>query len=188
MDWGIAHNFASLGDARERITLLRKNVLDAVSFKVDVSVAFNFSYCVFKTRAEMLAYCKAARAGLGPKGAFFLDIHGGIENTSRLSEETAHGAFNYVWDQAPFDAINGTAMRYIHFRFKDGSEIRRAFTYDWRLWTVPELRDILMDAGFKRVDVYWEGADAKGEGNGIFRRAAKAEQEEGWIAYVVAWR
>ena len=56
----------------------------------------------------------------------------------------------------------------IHFKFPDGSKIKRAFSYTWRLWTAPELRDMLLDAGFRNVTVYWEGEDDNGEGNGEF--------------------
>jgi hypothetical protein len=94
----------------------------------------------------------------------------------------------YVWDQRPYDAVSGEAMRYIHFRFDDNTELKRAFAYDWRIWSLPELRDLLGEAGFSRVDVYWEGSDTKGRGNGIFRKVRTAKNEQAWIAYVVAWR
>ncbi len=188
LEWGITHNLDPIGEDAERITLLRQNVLDPVESKVDVSAAFNFSYCIFKTRDAMREYCVAARKGLKPNGAFFLDIHGGSENTIEIEEETEHKNFTYVWDQQPYDAINGESVRYIHFRFPDGTAIERAFKYDWRFWTIRELREILCEAGFRRVDIYWEGSDDEGEGNGIFRKVKKADQEESWIAYVVAWR
>jgi len=188
LKWGWRHNIAPLGEAAERVQLLQQNVLDPLPSKVDVAMAFNFSYCVFKTRPEMVKYCEKVRASLKKEGAFFLDIHGGSENTVEVEEETDHDDFTYVWDQMPYDAVNGTSLRYIHFRFPDGTALNKAFTYDWRLWTLPELREILVDAGFQRVDVYWEGATREGDGNGIFRRVRGAEQEESWIAYVVAWK
>jgi hypothetical protein len=66
--------------------------------------------------------------------------------------------------------------------------MRRAFTYDWRLWTLAEIREALMDAGFVRPTVYWEGTTDEGEGDGVFRRKAVGEACEGWIAYIVAER
>ena len=75
---------------------------------------------------------------------------------------------------------------YIHFRFPDGSEMKRAFAYEWRLWTIPELTDILVDAGFKQVDCYWEGTAEDGEsGNGIFRKSRRGENDLSWVAYLV---
>jgi len=76
----------------------------------------------------------------------------------------------------------------IHFRFPDGTELKNAFTYDWRLWTVPELREALANAGFRKVTVWWEGSDEEGGGDGNFRPVQHGEACAGWIAYLVAER
>ena len=120
-------------------------------------------------------------------GAFFIDIHGGVESVESLEEIQEFDGYEYVWDQEAFDPINGTALRYIHFRFPDGSEIERAFQYDWRIWTLPELTDLLREAGFSGVEVYWEGDDGDGEGNGIFTKTDEVENELSWVAYLVGW-
>ena len=58
---------------------------------------------------------------------------------------------------------------HIHFSFPDGSKIKKAFTYDWRLWTLPEIRELLLEAGFQRATVYWEGTNEETEeGDGEF--------------------
>ena len=65
--------------------------------------------------------------------------------------------------------------------------MKRIFSYEWRLWGLTELKDILDDAGFSRVDCYWEGTDEDGEsGNGIFTREQKGERCPSYIAYLVA--
>jgi len=62
-----------------------------------------------------------------------------------------------------------------------------AFTYDWRLWGLPELRDIFIDAGFSSVDCYWEGTDEDGEsGDGIFTKTEEGEACLSYVAYLVA--
>lgn len=186
--WGMERHINPLGVERaSRVRIIEQNVLDAVDETVDVCVAFNFSFCVFKERDSMLRYYKRVLEGLNEDGAFMLDIHGGPEAQIEVEEETNHRDFVYVWDQGPMDAITAEAKRHIHFRFKDGSEQKRAFTYDWRVWTLPEMRDLLYEAGFSEVDVFWEGSTKDGEGNGVFRRVTKAENEDSWIAYVVAW-
>lgn len=185
--WAHEQRIVPLGEAGARVRLLEQNVMDPVDEKVDVCVAFNFSFCVFHDRPTMVKYYRAVRDGLTDGGAFLLDIHGGPEAQIAVEEETDHDDFVYVWDQEPMDAISAKAVRHIHFRFPDGTELKRAFTYDWRVWTLPEMRDMLMDAGFSRVDVYWEGATEDGEGNGVFELTEKAENEDSWIAYIVAW-
>jgi hypothetical protein len=96
------------------------------------------------------------------------------------------GSFSYIWDQDVFNPINGDFLCHIHFKIKDGKMIRKAFTYDWRLWTISEIKDILMDAGFSEVRIYWEDEDEDGEGTGTFRWRKKAENTTAWVAYIVA--
>jgi hypothetical protein len=96
--------------------------------------------------------------------------------------------FTYVWHQADFDPITHHILCKIHFEFKDGSKMKNAFTYDWRLWTLPEMRELMDEAGFKDIHVLWEGTDKKGEGNGEFTRVERGDDEEAWIAYVIGQR
>ena len=49
-----------------------------------------------------------------------------------------------------------------------------------------ELRELLEEAGFARVCVYWEGEDEDGEGDGEFTEEATGDADPAWIAYVVA--
>lgn len=177
-----------LGTERaKRVTLIERDVLDGYKEEVDVCVAFNFSFCTFKERSTMVDYYRSVRKSLANGGAFMLDIHGGPEAQVEAEEETDHGDFVYVWDQGSMDALSGFAKRHIHFRFRDGSEMRNAFSYDWRVWSLPEIQDMLRDAGYSKIEIFWEGATKDGEGNGIFRRVSRAENEDSWIAYIVAW-
>ncbi len=185
--WGEAKHLAPLGPARARVRLLRQDVRAARGL-FDVVLAFNFSYSVFKERRELAAYFRAVRRSLVGDGAFFLDLYGGPEAQKEGVEKQRFDGYDYVWEQEPLDAVSGWGRRHIHFRFPDGSERRRAFTYDWRLWSLPELRELLAEAGFAGSDVYWEGARADGSGNGIFRPVRRVANEESWIAYLVGWR
>jgi hypothetical protein len=75
---------------------------------------------------------------------------------------------------------------HIHFHFDDGSKLKNAFSYHWRLYTLPELREILEEAGFARVTVYWQGWDEDDEPDGDFQPATAGEAEAGWICMVSA--
>lgn len=187
LTWGEQHNAALLTDEqRRRLTLVPGNVLDRQDPPVDVIVAFNFSYFAFKSRQQMIEYARVAHRNLSPRGLFVLDIYGGPEAQQLMEEHTEHEGFTYVWDQDEFDAIKQGMMCYIHFDLPEGKRMQKAFTYDWRLWTLPELQEILLDAGFSSSEVYWEGVDEdSGEGNGIFTKEGSAENTDSWIAYVV---
>ena len=70
--------------------------------------------------------------------------------------------------------------------YLDGTRLRRAFSYDWRFWTLPELRELLEEAGFSSVEVYVEGWDEDDEeGDGVYRRRTFFENQEGWVANIV---
>jgi hypothetical protein len=116
-----------------------------------------------------------------------IDLHGGPEATEEMQEERRCGGFTYVWDQVRYWPGTGEYLCYIHFRFPDGTERKRAFTYRWRFWHLTELRDVLLDAGFVAVHAYFEGTAEDGEtGNGIFRRGVRGENCDSWLAYLVA--
>lgn len=188
LDWGLKRHFAQLGDRAKQVKLLCQNVLTARSTPADVTVALNFSYWIFKERHELKKYFQAARKHLKPGGAFVLDIYGGPDAQIVSTEDRKMEGFTYIWEQGPYNAFNAHAKRYIHFRFPDGTQMRKAFVYDWRIWSLPEVQDLLYDAGFSQVDLYWEGCDEDGDGNGVFRQVRQVENEECWIAYVVGWR
>ncbi|MBP6261320.1 MAG: class I SAM-dependent methyltransferase, partial [Chromatiaceae bacterium] len=132
------------------------------------------------------------RDSLKPDGVFFLDAYGGYDAYRLTAEERViqgdEGLFTYIWDQAHYDPISGRLICHIHFAFKDGSRLEQAFSYDWRLWSLPEIRELLAEAGFGRVLCYWQGWDAQGEPDGIFVPVEEGEPEAGWIAYLTAER
>lgn len=196
LDWGIEHNIAPLKPpARARLTLLQEDVLTVRTPEpVDIVLAMNFSYSIFKRRETMRAYFKNVREGLAKDGVFMLDAFGGSDAFRVLKERRAIpkgppgiGAFTYIWDQASYNPITGDSVCKIHFTLKDGSRVRDAFTYEWRLWTIPEVRELLAEAGFARSTVYWEGTDPKtNEGDGVFLPTEQGTPDLGWIAYIVA--
>jgi len=187
ISWGTATNVRDLSKRQvQHLTLHQGDVVDFRSESVDVLVAFNFSYYSLKTRADLLRYFEAAYSNLKQEGLFFLDIYGGPEAQELVEETTVHDGFHYLWDQDEFDPIHSRMACHIHFESSTGERIERAFSYDWRLWTVLEVREALNDAGFTATEVYWEGIEEDGnEGNGVFTLQETAENTESWIAYIV---
>ena len=187
LDWGRRHHIKKLNaDQRKRITLINDNVLTAKTDLVDIVLAMNFSYWLFEERSTMLKYFKRVYDNLVEDGIFFLDAFGGYEAHQEIEEKTKLDDFTYIWEQASYNPITGHCVCHIHFKFKDGSKIKKAFSYEWRLWSLPEITEMLSETGFK-TQVYWEGTDHKtGEGDGVFRATQKGTADAGWIAYITA--
>jgi len=188
LEWATQHNLGALQPAqRARVRLIEADVTRlAAEVPVDVVLAMNFSYQVFKTRVALREYFTAVHAALDGDGVFFLDAFGGYNAYRELREVTKHKRFDYIWEHARYHPVSGELLCHIHFRFPDGSRIRRAFTYDWRLWTLPELQELLLEAGFSAATVYWEEADEQGEGTGRFRPTRTGAADPGWVCFVVA--
>ena len=187
--WGKRKHIDVLDEqAQARVEQREENVLAVDVGTVDVVTAFNFSYWIFEERKTMLEYFTKVKDALGDDGMLVVDLMGGPGAQSETEEERDEGGFDYVWEQEPMDAITHHMTCHIHFHFADGSKMRKAFTYSWRLWSIAELRDVMYDAGFAQVDAYWEGTDEDGEGDGVFRKTRRAENEETFIAYLVGWK
>ena len=177
LDWGRQHRVAKLAaEDQARVSLIESDVMNVETPRVDLLVAFNFSYFIFDTRDKIRAYFKRAYEATKDDGVFFCDLFGGPEAQEETREKTKHKkrGFTYIWHQAEFHPVTNHMRCHIHFKFPDGSRIKNAFTYEWRLYTAPELRDLLLEAGFSKVTVYWEGEDEDGEGNGEFSPDAQA--------------
>lgn len=179
--------------AEERVSLREADVL-AVDDPADVIAALNFSVCEHHTRGALLAYLRHVRSRLRPGGVFVADLYGGAEaelpGAFRHQKRTPEGAFTYTWEQGPLHPLTRRVTNAIHFALPGGRELRDAFRYDWRLWTVPELQDALADAGFPTVEHYTnttEGEDERGYPcvQPVTDAAALDEPGDDWVVYVV---
>lgn len=183
-------NRASLTSAQqEQVSFVRQNVLVPTREKFDVIGAHNFSFYVFHERKDLLRYAKAARASLKPKGTFFLEMVGGHEFvTTGSSKEKVDvegiGRAEYVWEQHPYDPVTKIGDYSIHFRLPNGRWLNDAFTYHWRLWEIREVREILLEAGFRDTKVIWPTDETMTE----YVEVEHGDDCEVWLAYVVGIR
>ncbi|MEE9369434.1 MAG: class I SAM-dependent methyltransferase [Pontiella sp.] len=198
LDWGIKYNIAGLSnEQKNRVHLICGDVLKGKMPKVDLAFALNFSFCVFKQRGILLNYFKRVYQSLNQEGLFVVDIYGGTESVTVKSDDvreiprftTPEGMeipdFEYLWDQAAYNPINHGTTCHIHFKVPGYGRIDKAFTYEWRLWTLPELQEILIEAGFSKAEVYLHDFDDDGNSDETFRLRKTYENVQGWVAYVV---
>lgn len=193
LEWGRRNNLRKLdAGQKQRIQLINDDVLQTQPGLSDIILAMNFSYFLFLERDDLREYFINALDGLVTDGILFLDAYGGYEAPMVLEEprecvDENGDKFTYIWEQASFNPINSCMTCNIHFEFPDKSRIENAFSYYWRLWTLPEIREILYEAGFSKVDIYWEGTDKeKNEGNGIYMPSDTGDADPGWVCYIVA--
>lgn len=192
LEWGREHNLSQLDEAaRERIRLECADVREpsAHGRGVDIVLAMNFSYWIFETRDLLRGYFESVRNSLDDEGVFFLDFYGGSDAMTETKEtRKINRHLTYIWEQASYDPISGHMDCKIHFKFPDGSMMKNAFEYSWRLWTLPEIRELLTEAGFEDVQVYWEGTDEddEEEGNGEFTAVKTGDADPAYICYIVA--
>ena len=69
----------------------------------------------------------------------------------------------------------------LHFQVERAGDIElrlpEAFVYRWRLWSVPELRDAMIEAGFSATDVYDRTPDATDEEGNAYVLAASGDSD-----------
>lgn len=192
--WGNENNASKLtGKQRDRLTVLEQDVRKKNNPRADVLAAQNFSFWYFKTRQEVIDYFKIARANLNDEGVMVMDMMGGggclVEGqVDKRTIKKGKNGFKYHWEQARFNPITSDCSFYIHFKFPDGSKLKRAFEYHWRFWTIPEVREMLEEAGFSASFVYWEEEDDDGDATGEWVKMAEVPNQEAWICYLVAVR
>lgn len=191
LQWGRDHNLAPLtASQQKRVKVVEQDVRTRNRPQVDVLAAQNFSFWIFKTREEVVAYFKIAYANLKRQGIMVMDMMGGgdcynEETVDKRSIKKGKRGFKYHWEQAKFNPVTADASFYISFRFKDGSKLKRAFEYHWRFWTIPEIKEMLAEAGFSESHVYWEQEDEDGEDTGVWERQDEAPSNPSWICYIV---
>lgn len=189
--YGKKNSFRKISPSeRKRVTLLKQDVCKPTKQKVDVIGAGNFSFFIFKEREQMKKYFKAALQSLNQDGIFVLELAGGPGFISKTREQHTYtvpklGRYTYYWDQKFYDPANCHGIYAIHFKDKKGVMHRDVFVYDWRVWSIPEIRELMLECGFKESVVYWESCDKNGDGTGDYVKTDVADNAFAWIGFVV---
>ena len=99
LEWARTHHVAGLTrEQARRIHLVNQDVLRVAPESMDVVLALNFSYWVFRERKAMLRYFRRVHSTLAPEGILFLDAFGGYEAFREMRESTRHRNFTYIWE------------------------------------------------------------------------------------------
>jgi Methyltransferase domain len=161
--------------------------------KADIIAATNFAAGYWHDRASLVKYLAHCRRMLNKGGLLCCDLYGGSDafvpgvSTVKL-RGPAGERVEYHWEQVEARPQTGRVLNAIHFRVGKGKLIRNAFTYDWRLWSIPELKDAMLEAGFRSVHLYDRLGDAiDSDGNLLIRELAPDEEmDDPYVVYVIA--
>jgi len=164
----------------------------------DIVFVGNFSIGYIHTRAALLRYLRASRARLAAGnagwggGVFVCDTYGGAGAFRLGSLERTHigrrgEVVKYLWRHVAADPLTGIVEAAISFRVIEAGEVTLdlpdAFTYRWRLWSIAELREAMVEAGFASTEVYTKVDVAPGEAPEPV--TGPEELGEDWIVCVV---
>ena len=186
--WAAARRFAPGKPAASRVKIVRGDVLDQKGGSFDAVVALNFSWMVFHERDVLLRYFERVRRSLVRDGVFWVDLYGGPDTLRRVEDHSRMGSYSYYWHQKEWEAIRGTTRCAIHFRMSDGIKRKNVFTYDWRLWSLSEVIDVLRDAGFSILEVQDEVSTLVGRGTSVWKPVKRLANSESFVANVFAGR
>ncbi|KAL8151137.1 hypothetical protein V2J09_020945 [Rumex salicifolius] len=174
-----------------------KTLKDSALPPRDIVCAFNYSCCCLHKRKELISYFKHAHNALSTKGGIFvMDLYGGTSSEQALKLKRRFPNFTYTWEQEEFDIIERKTRISLHYQLhKSKRTIRHAFSYSWRLWSLPEIKDCLEESGFKSVH-FWirempnvtEMRNTRGFGatrDDRYEEASSFQQQDAWNAYIV---
>jgi hypothetical protein len=198
-------------EAGTRLKLIKGDVLKLSAAKLNAGGAMdlifvgNFSIGEIHRREDLVKYLRACAKRLAkpsrkkPGGVFVCDIYGGETAFVEGALERTHPGpptdpalrIKYTWQQRSANALTGMVENALHFRTVRAGVVEQEFTdafvYRWRLWSVPELREAMLEAGFKATEVYAKLVDAvDDQGRPYVRPVIDAsELEESFIVCVV---
>lgn len=145
---------AHIPQTRPRLQLIHADVLTLPASPVDIILALNSSFCTFKERKQLLNYFRRCHHSLKEDGILVLGLYAGPEAQMVGVDQIPCDGFVAVWEQSEFNAVTNESLNRIHFRFPDGSSLRNAFVYDYRMWTPRELTEALLESGYRQACVY----------------------------------
>jgi SAM-dependent methyltransferase len=164
--------------------------------KADIIAATNFPLGYFHERASLVAYLRHARSCLKPRGVLLADLYGGRDamrpmQIRKKARGPAGQRVDYTWEQREADPTTNLVLDALSFVVtpKEGKAklFPDAFVYHWRLWSIPELRDAMIEAGFRRVEVYSRMGDAIDSDGNLYVSPHDAGEplDDNYVVYVV---
>ncbi len=210
LEWAQRRAARLLGARASEVAFICDDVLNVGPPEVpaaDIISVLNFSIYYQHDPQKLRAFLDHALDALAPDGILVFNLFGGSSNVQpgttrhwvepkpRLPSEAAIPAFEYLWEVRSHDGERLDCR--IHFSVPDPvapgrtCELRDAFTYDWRHWSVQEILEMCSGVGFSDVQVWRHTYDPSAGTAGVFLGSVQPDSFlalESWTAYIVACR
>lgn len=180
--------------AVQRDVVLGRPGMDRATAAADVVFVGNFSIGYIHQRPLLVKYLKRCRTRLNKGGVVVVDTYGGATSYTpgalKRKFKLADGrTIHYTWQQLAANPLTAMVENRLHFRVEYKGEIVQdvpdAFIYHWRLWSVPELREAMAEAGLRRIEVYDQVPDAQdGDGLMLMQPVDGTEMDESFAVLV----
>ncbi|CAH1452437.1 unnamed protein product [Lactuca virosa] len=202
LDWCMENNVNKVGaDLSSRIVLFHGNVLQPQEALLVKSSFQNTMNNVTLEDDENGIESVANSEKLPPRdivcGIFVMDLYGGTSSECELRMQRKFPNFTYTWEQAGFDIIQRKTRISLHFTLQkhQKKKLRHAFSYSWRLWSLPEIKDCMEEAGFRSIH-FWirqmpdseniKSIEGFGGGKDVkYEEVTNFQQKDSWNAYIV---
>lgn len=191
----------TMGKGAARLSVVESDV-NRCKVRADIIAATNFPLGYFHTRPALLAYLRHARACLFSRGIFCADLYGGSDcftpsRATRTLTVPNGDRVRYTWQQVSASRLTYRVSNAIHFQVLPAARAgtrqpprtyTNAFTYDWRLWSPPELQEALQEVGFSSVEVHDRLGGAVDHLGTLYARPLESAEplDDPYVIYVVA--
>ena len=201
--WADHTLFDTINTRAEDVIILVDDVMNVIEPNVDIVASMNFSTLIYHNHHDLLSYLQHVRKCLEDNGIFVMDVFGGQDATTIGKQERdlslPHGInlanngdskeskLKYIWEQRAYDQYSHKIDCRIHFKLSNGTCIKNAFVYDWKLWSLKEIQATMIEAGFELAEVWLDDFDEEtGLSNGFYSPAKEYPTRKDWVAYIVA--
>lgn len=144
-------------DNVSRITLVQASVLDEhTAPSADLIAALNYAIFYFHKRGDAVKYLRLSRDRLRQNGCIILDLFGGesdVRSGKKRIRTNAEGV-EYWLEESQRDLLTNTVKLALSFRMRDGSWVKNAFIYDFRVYSIAEVSR--KRKGYFVNDRYWK--------------------------------
>jgi len=152
VNWGRENNINNLPSGSERIELIIQNVLEPFDSnkRFDIICSMNYSHYLLVKRKHLVTYFMNVRANI-QKGLFIMDFFGG----SHIFEEHEHQNQSdyYKFKNEQMNILNNNIICTLNFKTKE-KKLETLFTYNFRIYSLIELKEALEEAGFNRFKIF----------------------------------